>query len=203
MEIFRGIVLQTIEFLTLTFGILGMTISLMLLFSPRRTQRLSDLLNRSIDIEKRIKYVDKEVEITDFFYDHHVTLGILLVAGSAFSLFFFFFSLDILRFAAIICESQANIFIIEAIVSTITSIGKIGCMAGLVFGLMLVFKPDLLKRIENKMNLWITAKPFFDKLDKSNHGMDTFFFSHPVAGGLTGAVMSFMLIALSLINLLK
>jgi hypothetical protein len=91
MEIFRGIVLQTIEFLTLTFGILGMTISLMLLFSPRRTQRLSDLLNRSIDVEKRIKYVDKEVEITNFFYDHHVTLGILLVVGSAFSLFFFFF----------------------------------------------------------------------------------------------------------------
>ena len=203
MEMFRGIVLQTIEFLTLTFGILGMTISLMLLFSPRRTQRLSDLLNRSIDVEKRIKYVDKEVEITDFFYGHHVTLGILLVAGSAFSLFFFFFSLDILRFAAIICESQANIFIIEAIVSTITSIGKIGCVAGLVFGLMLVFKPDLLKRIENKLDALFETKSIFEKLDKSSHAMDTFFFRHTFAVGLTGAVISFFLISLSIINLLE
>lgn len=87
--------------------------------------------------------------------------------------------------------------------STLTSIGKIGCVAGLVFGLVLVFKPDLLRRIENKMNLWTTAKPFFDKLDKSNHDMDTFLFSHPVAGGLTGAVVSLMLITLSLSNLLK
>jgi hypothetical protein len=53
------------------------------------------------------------------------------------------------------------------------------------------------------MNFWITAKPFFDKFDKSSHDMDAFFFSHPAAGGLTGAVVSFMLIALSLINLLK
>jgi hypothetical protein len=69
---------------------------------------------------------------------------------------------------------------------------------------MEIFRGIVLQTIEFlTLTFGITAKPFFDKLDKSNHDMDTFFFSHPVAGGLTGAVMSFMLIVLSLINLLK
>ncbi len=203
MEIFRDIVLQTIEFLTLTFGILGMTISLMLLFSPSLTQSLSDLLNRSIDVDKRIKSVDKEIQITEFFYDHHITMGTLIVVGSAFSLFSVFFSLDILKFADILFGPGLNMDITAIIVISLTSIGKVGCLAGLVFGCMLVINPDLLKRIDNKMNTWFTAKPWFDKLDESSHSLDTFFFGHPVAVGLTGAVMSIFLIVLSLINLLR
>jgi len=203
MEILWDIVLQTIEFLTLTFGILGMTISLMLLFSPSLTQSLSDLLNRSIDIDKRIKSVDKEIQITEFFYGHHITMGTLIVAGSAFSLFSVFFSLDILKFAGILFGPGSNMDIIAIIVISLTSIGKVGCLAGLVFGVMLVFHPNLLKQIDSKMNTWFTAKPLFDKLDKSSHDMDTFIFRHPVGFGITGAVISLFLIALSLINLLE
>ena len=203
MEMLQEIGLQTIEFLTLTFGILGMSISLMLLFSPSLTQSLSHLLNRSIDVDKRIKYVDKEIQITEFFYGHHITMGTLLVAGSAFALFSVFFSLDLLKFVGILFGPGANMDITALIVITLTSIGKIGCLAGLVFGVMLVFKPDLLKRIDNQMNTWFTAKSWFDKLDQSNHNVDTFFFRYPVTVGLTGAVISSFLIALSIINLLK
>ncbi len=203
MEIFWEIGIQTIEILTLVFGIMGMTLSLMMVFSPRLTQNLSNILNRSIDVDKRLEYLDKNIQISDFFYSHHITMGLILVAGSAFSLFFFFFSLDILRFAAVFFESQANIFIIEAIVSTLTSIGKIGCVAGLVFGLMLVFKPDLMKGIESRLNSWFETKPMIEKLDKTSHDMDSFFFRYPVAVGLVGAVISFFLISLSIINLLR
>ena len=95
MEIFWEIGLQTIEILTLIFGVLGMTLSLMLLFSPRLAQSLSNILNRSINVDKGIEYLDKEIEISEFFYNHHIAVGLALVAGSVFSLFFFFFSLDV------------------------------------------------------------------------------------------------------------
>ncbi|MEJ2286886.1 MAG: hypothetical protein P8X85_25230 [Desulfobacterales bacterium] len=81
-------------------------------------------------------------------------------------------------------------------------IGRIGCVAGLVSGLLMVFWPDKMKRIETKMNSWFETRSMFDKLDSSSHDMDSFFFRHPVAVGLTGAVMSFFLISLSIINLL-
>ena len=203
MEIFWEIGIQTIEILTLIFGILGMTLSLMLVFSPRLAQSLSNTLNRSINVDKGIAVLDKEIEISEFFYSHHIVMGILIVAGSAFSLFFFFFSLDLSKFAGIFFGSQASLFTAELIVSTVTWIGKIGCLTGLVFGLMMVFTPDLLKRIENKLDALFETKSIFEKLDKSSRAMDTFFFRHTFAVGLTGAVISFFLISLSIINLLE
>ena len=203
MEIFWEIGIQSIEILTLIFGILGMTLSLMLLFSPRLAQSLSNTLNRSINVDKGIEFLDKEIEISEFFYSHHIVMGILIVAGSAFSLFFFFFSLDLSKFAGIFFGSRASLFTAEIIVSTVTWIGKIGCLIGLVFGLMMVFKPDLLKRIENKLDALFETKSIFEKLDKSSRAMDTFFFRHTFAVGLTGAVISFFLISLSIINLLE
>ena len=203
MEFFWEIGLLTIEILTLVFGILGMTLSLMLLSSPRLARSLSNILNRSISVDKGIEYLDKEIEISDFFYSHHIAVGLALVAGSIFSLFFFFFSFDVSKFADIFFGSQSNIFSAELIVSAIAWIGKIGCLAGLVIGLVLGFKPELMKRIENHMNTWFSTKPMIDKLDKSSHDVDTFLFRYPVAVGLTGAVISFFLISLSIINLLK
>ena len=203
MEIFWEIGIQAVEILTLIFGILGMTLSLMLLFSPTMAQSLSNLLNRRINVDKSIEYLDRHIEITDFFYSHHIAMGILLVAGSVFSLFFFFFSLDVTKFAGIFFGPRANGFSAEFIISSIAWVGKIGCMAGLVCGISLVFVPDLLKRIDYKLNSWFETKSMIDKLDKSSHDLDTFFFRHPIAVGLTGAVISFCLISLSVINLLE
>lgn len=202
MEIFWEIGLQTVEILTLIFGVMGMTLSLMLLFAPRLARNLSNVFNRSINVDKRIEYLDKEIEISDFLYGHHILVGILLVAGSLFTLFFFYFSLDISKFAGIFFGSRADGFTAELAVRAMAYIGRIGCVAGLVSGLLMVFWPDKMKRIETKMNSWFETRSMFDKLDSSSHDMDSFFFSHPVAVGLTGAVMSFFLISLSIINLL-
>lgn len=203
MEIFWEIGIQTIEILTLVFGIMGMTLSLMLLFSPRLARNLTNILNRSIDVDKRLEYMDKDIQLSVFIYNHHIAMGLLLVAGSAFSLFFFLFSLDISKFVGIFFGSQANAFTAELVVTTFTWTGRIGCLAGLAVGLLIVFMPDLMKRIENKLNSWVETKPMIDKLDKSSHDMDSFFFSHPIAVGLVGAVISFFLISLSIINLLR
>ncbi len=106
MEIFWEIFIQSIEILTLIFGILGMTLSLMLLFSPRLARSLSDTLNCSINIDKGVEFLDRDIQMSEFFYSHHMVMGILIVAGSAFSLFFFFFSLDVSKFAGIFFGSR-------------------------------------------------------------------------------------------------
>ena len=87
--------------------------------------------------------------------------------------------------------------------STVKWIGKVGCLAGLAIGLLMVFKPDLMEGIESRLDSWFETKPMLDKLDKSSYDMDSFFFRHPVAVGLVGAVISFFLISLSIINLLR
>ena len=203
MDFFWEIGIQTAEILTLIFGIMGMTLSLILLLSPRLAQNLSNVLNRSINVDKQLEYLDKDIQISEFLYKHHVAVGLLLVSGSAFSLFFFFFSLDVSKFAGVFFGSRDNFFTAELVVSVFTWIGRIGCLIGLAFGLLMVFMPELLKRIESRVNSWFETKPVIEKLDKTSHDMDSFFFRHPIAVGLAGAVISFFLVSLSIINLLK
>jgi len=203
MEIFWEIGLQTTEILTLIFGIMGMTLSLMLLFAPHLARNLSNVLNRSINVDKSVEFLEKDIEISEFLYNHHIPMGMLLVAGSAFSLFFFFFSLDVSKFAGIFFGSRANALSTELIVNTITWIGKVGCLAGLLCGLLIIFAPETMKRIEFRLNSWFETKSMIDKLDKSTHDIDSFFFRHRIAVGLAGAVISFFLISLSIINLLE
>jgi hypothetical protein len=203
MEIFREISIQAIEILTLIFGILGMTLSLMLIFFPRLVKNISNILNRNVNVDNKLEYLDKSIEITAFFYNYNVVAGVVLIAGSVFSLFFFFFSLDITKFAGIFFGSQQHLFTSEIIITSIIWIAKIGCLAGLFFGILLTFAPDTMKRMENKLNSWFETKPMIKKLDNSSHDLDTFFFRHTTPVGLTGAIVSFFLISLSIINLLK
>ena len=68
MEIVKEIGLQVIEILTLIFGILGMTFSAMLMFSPNLTQSLSNILNRNVNIDEKLSFLDKAFEITEYIY---------------------------------------------------------------------------------------------------------------------------------------
>ena len=202
MEIIQEIGLQVIEILTLTFGILGMTFSAMLMFSPNLTKNFSNILNRSINVDEKISFLDKDVEITAYFYGHHVVVGLLLIAGSAFVLFFFYFSLDVAKFTKVFFSSPKQVIFGEILINSTLWVGKITCLASLFFGSWLMVAPDRMKRFENKLNSWIETRSIFDKLDRSSQNVDSFFFRHPFLVGLTGAILSFLIISLTIINLL-
>ena len=89
MEIIWQISLEAIEILTLIFGILGITVSLMLLFSPKLAKTLGGILNRNVSLDNKLDYVDKGIQIETLVYNHHILMGALLVVGSVFVLFFF------------------------------------------------------------------------------------------------------------------
>jgi len=188
MEIIQEIGLQVIEILTLTFGILGMTFSAMLMFSPNLTKNFSNILNRSINVDEKISFLDKDVEITAYFYGHHVVVGLLLIAGSAFVLFFFYFSLDVAKFTKVFFSSPKQVFFGEILINSTLWVGKITCLVGLFFGSWLMVAPAKMKRFENKLNSWIETRSIFDKLDRSSQNVDSFFFRHPFLVGLTGAI---------------
>jgi len=202
MEIIQEIGLQVIEILTLIFGILGMTFSAMLMLSPSLTKSLSNILNRNVNVDDKISFLDKDIEISAYFYSHHVVVGLLLIAGSAFALFFFYFSLDVAKFTKIFFDSPKQIFFGEILINSILWVGKITCLAGLFFGSWLVVAPDKMRRFENNLNSWFETRSIIDRLDRSSNNVDSFFFRHPFWVGLTGAVISFLILSLSIINLL-
>ena len=174
----------------------------MLMVSPGLTKNLSNILNRSVNIDEKLGFLDKGIDISDYFYEYHIAVGLLFVAGSTFVLSFFYVSLDLTRFRQIIFGPQTQMMWSEIIFNTILWIGKITCLAGLLFGSMLLFVPNKMKCLENNLNVWFETKAMFKKLDRSSNNVDSFFFRHPRAVGMSGAVLSFLILCLSIINLL-
>ena len=61
MPIFQQIALEAVEILTLVFGILGITFSLLLIFSPSLTKSISVMFNRYVNLDEKVSYLDKDV----------------------------------------------------------------------------------------------------------------------------------------------
>lgn len=203
MEIFWDIALHTVEILTLLFGVLGMAFSLLLLFSPRLTKSLGNFFNRSISVEPKISLLDKDIPTEAFIYSHNVIFGVCLVAGSIFALIFFFFNIDISNFANVFLGSRKYFMTLEVIFIFFAWIARIACIFGLICGFFLLFAPAKMQAIESKLNTWFETKAIFDKLDRSGPELDVLFFRHPFFFGMAGAVISFLIITLAIVNLLS
>lgn len=202
MEIAWDIALHTVEILTLLFGVLGMAFSLLLLFSPRLTKTVGDFFNRNVSVESKLNILDKDIKTETFIYSHNIISGFCMVAGSVFALIFFVFNLNISNVASVFIGSEKYLLTLEIIFNTFAWVARIACALGILFGGLLLFAPDKLRRIDGKMSIWFETRGIFAKLDRNIPQVDAFFFRHPFFFGLAGAVLSFLIITLSVVNLL-
>ena len=203
MDIFWDIGLHTVEILTLLFGVLGMAFSLLLLISPRLTKSAGNFFNRNINVEPKINILDKDIKTETLIYGHHIVFGLCMVAGSVFAFIFFIFDLDISNFANVFIVSGKYFVIFEIIFYAFAWIAKIACILGIVFGGFLLFTPDKMRNLDQKVNIWFETRGIFAKLDQTGPELDVFLFRHPFFFGLTGALVSFLIITLSIVNLLS
>jgi hypothetical protein len=202
MDIVWDITIHTVEILTLLFGVLGMTFSLLLMVSPRLTKTVGDFFNRNVNVEPKLNLLDKDFKTETFVYGHHIIFGLCMVAGAVFALIFFVFDLEISNIAIVFIGSEKYFFVLEIVFYTFVWVARVACALGIVFGGLLLFFPDRLQRIERKMNVWFETRGIFAKLDQNIPEVDAFFFRHPFFFGLSGALLSFLIITLSVANLL-
>ena len=202
MSTFPQMALQALDMFTLVFAILGITFSLLLLFSPNLARTVSNLFNRNINLDRRIAFLDKELHADVFFYRHNIIFGLFLILGSAFSLVSFFFKLDVSAFASIFFVSEDYYSAHEILFDAVVWLGKIACFFGLLFGALLVFAPNSMKKIETRLNSKIETKGMFERLDTPRSSLDMIAFRMPTVFGFSCLVVSFLLLMLSINNLL-
>ncbi len=202
MAIIWDILLQTVDIMTLVFGILGLAFSLMLAFSPAIVQNIGKLMNRQIDIDKNLAVLDQEIATENLVYSHPAITGILLIAGSAFALVFFFFKLDISNFAMIFLGSNPPSEIGEILFLTLVWISKVACIVGFICGVCLILAPRKMRGLEARIGAWVETRTTLEKLNRDNHSLDSLLYRHPLLFGTVGVLVSFSLIVLSILNLL-
>jgi hypothetical protein len=203
MNILWEIGLQTVEIMTLVVGMLGMALSLLFLFAPSTARNLGTIFNRSMDVDKELLFLDKNIRTDELVYSHPVIVGGGLVAASLFALIFFFFRVDIADFTRIFFGPNHNSSLGEILFQTVAWVGKGACFLGLVFGLCLLVSPATMRRLERQLNTWMETRSFVERLDRSSHDIDAVFFRYPIFFGLLGGAISCLLIVLSILNLLR
>jgi hypothetical protein len=203
MDLLREIGLQAIEIMTLVFGILGMTLSLLLLFAPQVAQSISGVLNRSVDIDKKLGALDRDIQTDQAIYGHPFLVGAGLICGSVFALFFFFSKFDATKFAQVFFGSHHHAFSGEIIFETVAWVGKIGCLVGLLIGIGLILAPRRLRAIDQKVNVRYETRSWIEKLQQPTYSLDVVFFRYPILSGLLVGSISCVLIVISILNLLR
>ena len=202
MDFFWEIALQTVGILALIIGILGTAFSLLLLISPNTTKKVSHVFNRYIDVDKKVSCLDKEIQTESIIYKHHIIAGSCLIIGSGFILIFLMFKLDVTNFVNIFFNSPKYATINEIISNSLAVIGKIVGVAGNIFGFILLLLPGKMKKIEKKVNTWLSTQHVISKINETHHDIDTFIYQHALLFGLTGLIISIFLTILATFNML-
>jgi hypothetical protein len=204
MTIIWEMCLQALEYFTLVVGVLGVLLSLMLLFAPRLTQSLSAVMNRSISFDRMIlQFIDRDINTQNIIYRHNIISGVCLIVGSAFVLVSLLYRLDIRSFVIVFFGSGEFATTNEMLVSALAMVGKVTGVAGLLFGSILLFNPDQMLQIEKTLNTWFATQEMVDKMDQTSRDIDTVVYQRPVTFGLIGLLTSAILIFLAFHNLMR
>lgn len=194
------IFLDTTAILTIVCGVAGILLSLGLIFFPERTRAIDEFLSRTYHLKERLAYFDQAIRNELPIYRRPMIWGVLFILGSLVTLIFLFFQLDVKHLLAVLGVQETRRLLVEILLEVMVLTGKIAGMIGLVLGLFLMVAPGRLQNIEKRLNAWVATQPIVDRLDVFNHIVNVFSFRHPILIGSIGALLSTVLIVLSIAN---
>jgi hypothetical protein len=162
--------------------LLALFVGVLLLARPRALFALNASLSRWIDTGAVFGKLDQPHHIERFLYRHHRVLGIMIVAGAAFVLWRWAFAYERSELLAALGTRfmASGLDWMPAAVET-TLVALHGAI--LVVGLLVIFRPSLLKSFERTANHWQRG-PVTSPLDAVITGVDSAVEGHPRVSGL-------------------
>lgn len=149
--------------------------------------RLFDLMNRWVSVRNIVRHLS-ETEVSVEPLRRPVFLGIVIVAGAAASVFI----LKDYPLEAFVPLFMGKVPIATAVtLSTMTkSLLVIGNIICLLVGVLMLFFPALLSRIEGVADSWYSVRKQMPPIAKTHVEVDKWVLSHPTVSGIALMVMA-------------
>ena len=202
IEFLIGIVGQTLLIAIVLGALLGLAVGVLLLLDTARMLRWNERLSRWISTREAAQRFDRPRDIKRFVYRAHRVIGVLVVAGSL-------YCLDVLTFGfapgalARAFRDLGSVSLLEATFESTRLFLLVGNVAALAAGIVLCFRPSLLKGIELWADRTYAARERSAALDQMRFQPDLWVSRHPrLAGGLVLAGSAFILFSLGIRPLL-
>jgi len=148
---------------------------------PRHILRLGQKLNRWISTDKFFQKLDTPRYGERFFYRHHLLFGSFIILGGAYIFYRFVFVFGSDTYVLpVFTSGNANQWLTASLVFMNILFGTLA----FIFGLIVILRPSLLKRVEAGLNRWIVTEDSVKRLDRQLQSPDSVFISHPRLMGL-------------------
>lgn len=183
--------------LVLMLGLaLALMVGVLLLARPQALFALNEWLSRWIDTRQTFGVLDQPRHLERFFYRHHRLLGGLIVLGAGYVLSRWVFAYDRKDVLALLSPrwlARGMDWVPLALEAVLIALHA----AILVVGLLIMFRPSLLKGVEKAANRWQDGPPTA-RLDSTVANLDDTFEGYPRVSGLLLVVLaSWCLLALA------
>ena len=168
---------------------LALVVGALLLTKPRLLFALNARLSRWVDTRGAFGVLDEPHHLERFFYRHHRALGLVIVAGASYVLWRWAFIYDRSEVLAALGYPfrPAGLDWLPAALET-ALVGLHGAI--LMVGVLVFFRPSLLKGFERTANHWQPG-PATTPLDAVVGNLDGAFEGHPRVSGLLLVISSF------------
>jgi hypothetical protein len=198
VDFFAGIVGQTLFIAVLLGAAVGLVIGFVLLVDSARALRWNGALSRWISTREAVQRFDRSRDIKRLVYRAHRVLGVLVVAGAL-------YCLDVLTFGfapgalARAFRDLGSVGMLEVTFESMRLFLLLGNVAALGAGLVLSFRPSLLKGLEVWADRTYAVREHSARLDEMRFQPDVWVSRHPrLAGILVLAGSAFILFSLAI-----
>jgi len=182
-------------------AVLGLVIGIVLLVDSERVMRWNAALSRWYSTRQAFHRLDEPIDVKRVVYRWHRVAGVLVFAGAL-------FSLDVLSFSyrtgALVraFHGVGNPAILGIFFEALRIVLIIGNVAGLVAGVILCFRPSLLKGVEAVGDRYYSGREAIKPLEAMHYQPDNFVLARPkLVGTLFTMGSLYILIALGLLLL--
>lgn len=165
--------------------LLALCVGVLLLARPGTAFAINERLSRWIDTKPAFSALDRPRSLERFFYRHHRVLGALIVGGASYVLWRWAFVYERADMIAVVGQRwvSAGLDWLPAALE----VALVGLhVAILLVGVLVMFRPSLLKGVERAANRW--QQPTGNPLDTVVGNLDDAFEGHPRVSGLVLAI---------------
>lgn len=168
---------RTLLIFLLLGGLLGIAVSLLLIFKPHLLPPVNKIANQWVSTSKVGHWFDQSISMEQWFYRHHRLFGIFLSLAGGYILIYF----GLLLNKATVLQGmaqQTSQSLASGALDAFQIAAMLGSILSLMVGLLLWLRPHVLRGIDHAANRWISSSNAANIMDQPHSQIERFVTRH-------------------------
>ena len=183
--------------------VIGLLAGSVMILRPEWVARLGKLTNKWISTRKLARPLGQTIDVEHWFYRYNRWSGAVLIVAALYIIYMFTVHLVRANLLAIFIKMRIiQLALLEPLLDTLVLFFLVGALIALLLGLFLIFRPSMLRDLEDSANRRISLRRSLKPVEVPYEKLDQLVFRHaPLTGVLIlGASLYTLVVLVFLMN---